>query len=104
MIRIVIHRRLVADIEFVFQEMCEKLGSLVYDLKVDEYRHRLETGRVMIEFRCGEPWRMAGLPTDMFNAVEEEAIEFLKMSAARSNGCTTNLSLDDIYAFVMELR
>lgn len=104
LIWIVIHRRLKADIQFVFQEMREKLGSVVDDLKADYYRHRLETGRVMIEFRCGEPWRMAGLPTDMFNACELDAIEYLKIAASRCNGCTTNLSLDDIYEFIMELR
>lgn len=104
MILIVIHRRLRADIEFVFQEMREKLETLVDDFKVDTYRRRLETGRVMIEFRCGEPWRMAAMPVDMFNAVEEAAIEFLKMSAEKHEGFTTNLSLDDIYEFIMELR
>lgn len=104
LIWIVIHRRLVADIKFVFQEMREKLGSLVDDLKVDEHRCRLETGRVMIDFRCGEPWRLAGLYTDMFNACELEAIMYLKMAASRRDGCTTNLSLDDIYEFIMELR
>lgn len=91
---VVVYRKNFADMVTAFSEIASTviLMSNIYNLYAQrgiDYEHyliRINDDKTLIEFRCGEPSRMAGIRPDYYHANTKQALDFLELCACKCNG------------------